>query len=218
MKLTNIVKRYPGCTVFENFSLDIAEGQVTCLLGPSGAGKTTLLNILAGLTPCEGGVPKVGCSYIFQQPRLVPNLTVRGNLRLVCRDESAIAAMLNRVGLADRASAYPKTLSGGQARRVAIARAFLYPAPVVLMDEPFTSLDLALKLDMMNAFAAAREGDGRTAVFVTHDVDEAIYLADRIVVLAAGRVVLDRPNSRPAAFGAPSALREELVSCLLSLQ
>ena len=218
MKLTNIVKRYPGCTVFENFSLDIAEGQVTCLLGPSGAGKTTLLNILAGLTPCEGEVPHIKCSYIFQQPRLVPNLTVRGNLRLVCRDESAIAAMLNRVGLSDKASAYPKTLSGGQARRVAIARAFLYPAPVVLMDEPFTSLDLALKLDMMNAFAAAREGDGRMAVFVTHDVDEAIYLADRIVVLAAGRVVLDRPNPRGSAFGAQSALREELVSCLLSLR
>ena len=88
MKLTNIVKRYPGCTVFENFSLDIAEGEVTCLLGPSGAGKTTLLNILAGLTPCEGGVPKVGCSYIFQQPRLVPNLTVRGNLRLVFHDKN----------------------------------------------------------------------------------------------------------------------------------
>lgn len=216
MRIENLCKSYPGAVVFDNFNLVIDEGAVTCILGGSGAGKTTLLNIIAGLTEYEGRVDCVKCSYIFQEPRLVPNLTVEGNLRLVCRDGAKVAAALARVGLADRARSYPVALSGGQRQRAAIARAFVYESDFVLMDEPFSSLDLKLKLDMIQAFREVREGDGRSAVFVTHDIEEALCLADRIIVLRSGKAVFDSPNAPGLPFGSDNALRARLAETLLS--
>ncbi len=216
MRIENLCKSYPGTVVFDNFNLVIDEGAVTCILGGSGAGKTTLLNIIAGLTEYEGRVDGVKCSYIFQEPRLVPNLTVEGNLRLVCRDGAKVAAALARVGLADRAHSYPVALSGGQRQRAAIARAFLYESDFVLMDEPFSSLDLKLKLDMIQAFKEVREGDGRSAVFVTHDIEEALCLADRIIVLRSGKAVFDSPNAPGLPFGSDNALRARLAEALLA--
>lgn len=201
--------------LFEDFSLCLEEGKVTCILGPSGAGKTTLLNVLAGLTDYKGEVPELKCSYIFQEPRLVPNLTVYKNVRLVCGDDQKIRAMLGRVGLEDKAQSYPVSLSGGQAQRVAVARAFLFDSDVVLMDEPFSSLDLKLKTDIMNAFKDARGEGGRTAVFVTHDADEALYLSDRIIILRDGRIVFDSPNRPSGKYGAGSSLREKIISVLM---
>lgn len=215
MRIENLTKRYKNATVFENFNLEIEEGKVTCILGGSGAGKTTLLNVIAGLTEYEGYVDKVSCSYIFQQPRLVPNLTVKGNLKLVCNDEEKIADMLRRVTLADKAQSYPIALSGGQAQRVAIARAFVYESDAVLMDEPFSSLDLRLKKDIMDAFREVRSCGGRTAVFVTHDADEALYISDRIIVLREGKIIFDEKNEPFSQFGAGSALRERLISALM---
>lgn len=217
MQIKHLTKRYSDQSVFEDFNLEIEDGKVTCILGESGAGKTTLLNIIAGLTEYEGDVERVNCSYIFQEPRLVPNLTVKKNLLLVCKDESQISSMLQRVGLSSKANSYPVALSGGQARRVAIARAFLYKGDVVLMDEPFSSLDLKLKTDMMNVFSEVRSANGgRTAVFVTHDVDEALYLADRIIILSCGKIIFESANKKAGAFGNHSPLREELISVLLS--
>ena len=134
--LENVSKRYGSLCVYEHFDLRIEEGKITCILGASGCGKTTLLNMLAGLVPYEGSIRPQGlrCSYIFQQPRLVPALTVEGNLKLVCKDEKKIADMLSRLELADKRKAYPAELSGGQAQRVSIARAFLYPSDIILMD------------------------------------------------------------------------------------
>lgn len=216
MKIKHLSKRYSGQSIFEDFNLEIEKGKVTCILGESGAGKTTLLNIIAGLTEYEGEVESVSCSYIFQEPRLVPNLTVKNNLLLVCKDEQRIGSMLQRVGLSSKSESYPVALSGGQARRVAIARAFLYESDVVLMDEPFSSLDLKLKTDMINVFSEVRSANGgRTAVFVTHDVDEALYIADRIIVLSGGKIVFESANHRPQVFGGHSPLREELISVLL---
>ena len=145
MLIKNLTKRYKDAAVFEDFNLETGDGAVTCILGPSGAGKTTLLNAIAGLTDYDGQITPVRCSYIFQQPRLVPSLTAAGNLKLVCGDDAAIADMLRAVGLGEKSGAYPENLSGGQAQRVSIARAFLYPSDVILMDEPFSSLDIALK-------------------------------------------------------------------------
>ena len=216
MYVRHISKSYPGLQVLKDVSLDFAPGKVTCILGESGAGKTTLLNVIAGLTQYEGEVSPVRCSYIFQELRLVPNLTVYKNLRLICHDEGAIADMLARAGLTEKAASYPVSLSGGQAQRVAIARAFLFESDVVLMDEPFSSLDLKLKINMMNAFSEVRAKDGRTAVFVTHDIDEALYLADRIIVLSGGKIVFDCKNSPSRPFGAHSDLRDELIKVLIA--
>lgn len=218
MVIKNLVKRYKDTVVFDGFDLTIAEGAVTCILGESGAGKTTLLNIIAGLTSYEGEADRVRCSYIFQEPRLVPNLTVEGNLRLVCADGDKISAILSRVGLSEKAKNFPVALSGGQAQRVSIARAFLFDSDMILLDEPFSSLDLKLKIDMMNAFKEVRSSanGGRAAVFVTHDIDEALYLSDRIVVLSGGRIAFDCSNQPGAPFGAPSPLRERLIGVLIS--
>ena len=216
MLIKNLTKSYGSTPVFKNFNLEIAEGAVTCILGGSGAGKTTLLNVIAGLTAFSGEVTSVKCSYIFQEPRLVPNLTVYGNLRLVCRDDGAIRYMLEKTGLTQKESSYPIALSGGQAQRVSVARAFLYKSDVVLMDEPFSSLDLKLKISMMKVFGEVRANDGRTAVFVTHDIDEALYLADRIIVLSDGKIVFDNINERNLPFGADSPLRQKLIGVLTS--
>ena len=212
--IKGLCKSYGCCTVFDNFDFEIPDGKVTCVLGESGAGKTTLLNVLAGLTPFTGVVPRKKCSYIFQRPALVPNLTVEGNLKLICKDGTKTANMLKRVGLEAKRGVYPAALSGGQAQRVAIARAFLYPAELVLMDEPFSSLDLKLKIEMMELFKSIAAESGRTAVFVTHDVDEALYLGDRIVVLSSGKIVFECENVPDGAFGC-GARRAELVKALV---
>ena len=116
IELRNITKKYGSLTVYDNFSLSLEEGKITCILGESGCGKTTLLNMLAGVCPYEGEItPRQPCSYIFPQPRLVPNLPVAGNLSLVCKDRARIADMLSRAGLSEKAGAYPVELSGGQA-------------------------------------------------------------------------------------------------------
>ncbi|MDE6868790.1 MAG: ATP-binding cassette domain-containing protein, partial [Clostridia bacterium] len=133
IEIKNLSKSYGKNVVYDGLDLSLEEGKITCVLGESGSGKTTLLNIIAGLTEYGGSVTKVGCSYIFQTPRLVPNLTVYGNLSLICKDGAKIDETLMRVGLYDKRDSYPIKLSGGQAQRVAIARAFLFGGEVILM-------------------------------------------------------------------------------------
>ncbi len=191
IQIKNLTKRYGALTVYENFNLELKEGEVTCILGESGCGKTTLLNCIAGLTDYEGEITKTKCSYIFQTPRLVPNLTVGGNLKLICKDEKAIDEVLEKVRLTDKKDAYPVALSGGQAQRVSIARAFLFDSDLILMDEPFSSLDVKLQMDISQQFLQILSESRRTALFVTHSVDEALRLADRIVVINGGKVALD---------------------------
>lgn len=150
-----VSKSYGAKTVFENFMLDIKDGEILCVLGKSGSGKTTLLNILAGLTEFLGqteGVPqRVG--YIFQEPRLLPNLTVAENLAYIGATDSAIEEILSKTELIALKDKRPKALSGGEKQRVSIARAFLTDAPLLLLDEPFSSLDTALKIRLSRAFA-----------------------------------------------------------------
>lgn len=217
IEIKNFSKSYQSVKVFENFSLRLEEGKITCILGESGSGKTTLLNAVAGLTDYCGSIPKLRCSYIFQSPRLVPNLTVYGNLKLVCGDDSKIFAMLEKVHLSDRAKSYPVNLSGGQAQRVAIARAFLFESEVILMDEPFSALDLKLKKEMTELFFEIWREDKRTALFVTHDVDEAVSVAQRIIVINGGDVVYDKTpaGDLPRAMGGAEELRRNIISVLL---
>lgn len=215
--IKNFSKSYDTVSVFKDFNLSLDEGKITCILGESGSGKTTLLNAVAGLIKYDGSISKLKCSYVFQNPRLVPNLTVYGNLKLVCDDDKKISDMLERVRLTEKAKSYPISLSGGQAQRVSIARAFLFESEIILMDEPFSSLDLRLKKEMTELFFDVWHGDRRTALFVTHDVDEAVSVAHRIVVINGGEIIYDRKSEDepPRGFGCGEELRRELISVLL---
>ncbi|UTW02880.1 ABC transporter ATP-binding protein [Amphritea atlantica] len=193
-------------------SFSVSPGEFVALVGPSGAGKTTLLNMIAALQSCApgeikfngyplSGKPDCKIGYIFQQPRLMPWLTVADNLRLVKPDttESDIEAILTKVGLAGKSDLYPKHLSGGMQRRVSIARAFLTEPDLLLLDEPFVSLD-APNADNLRALLGELWVEHQpTVIFVTHDLNEAIQLADRILFLssAPAMVILDKPVDLP---------------------
>ena len=217
-----VSKRYGGTAVYDEFSLAIEAGKITCLLGPSGCGKTTLLNMLAGLISYEGKIENVPqrISYIFQEERLLPNLTVRQNIRYVLgksADDARIDSVLEKVELGDKADAYPSELSGGQAQRVSIARAFAYPSELILMDEPFSSLDTALKIRLIDVFVRLWREEKRTAVFVTHDAEEAYMLANRAIVFRAGTIAADLSGdgALPRPYGKSSPFREEIIDALM---
>lgn len=209
-------KSYGDNKVYENFRLSVEEKKITCILGESGCGKTTLLNIIAGLTDYKGEIPRLKCSYVFQTPRLVPNLTVRGNLALTCADGVRVEAVIERMRLKDKADSYPVSLSGGQAQRVALARALLFDGDIMLLDEPFSSLDLKLKREIIQLFCETIKEAGKTALFVTHDIDEAAALAQRIVVIKGGKIVYDSTPEYdvPRSLGQCGQLRYKLLEVM----
>lgn len=139
----------------------------------------------------------------------MPNLTVLNNLKLVCKDEEKITEMLKAVGIGDKINEYPNRLSGGQAQRVSLIRAFLYESDVILMDEPFSSLDLKLKKRIYDLFFSLWQKDGRTVVMVTHNIDEALLIGDRIVVMDGGKILYETDKKN---F---SGGREALIEILL---
>jgi NitT/TauT family transport system ATP-binding protein len=188
--INKLYKKYGEEIIFEDFNLVFEKNKISGILGPSGAGKTTLLNLCSGLEkPDSGtieGINPQSISYIFQEPRLLPWRTVRENLRFVFQEksirkagahESEIDAMLELVGLGAVGDHYPQELSGGMRQRVAIARAFLYPSELLLMDEPFSSLDYSLKNRLIEDFSKIWEQDKRTVIFVSHNEDEIRQLA-----------------------------------------
>ncbi len=201
--LHGVYKQFGTNCVLQNITLEIAERRLICILGPSGCGKTTLLNLMAGLIrPDRGeltGFSARRVSYIFQEPRLIGWQTVRGNIEFVLKEEMPAAERrevidhyLDLVGLTGYGGHYPGQLSGGMRQRVAIARAFAYPSDLLLMDEPFNSLDLRLKLSLIGAFTGLWRRAGRTTIFVTHDIQEALLLGDEIVILTTGPAQISR--------------------------
>lgn len=228
MILKEVSKFYGEKAAIKDINCEIREGEITAVLGESGAGKSTLLNILAGLSVFDGEIDgekgkkmrrKTGCSYLFQDCKLLPNLTVEGNLKFVLPESEwgRIGDMLARVGLKGREKSHPYELSGGEKQRVAIARAFLYPHSLLLMDEPFSSLDLSLKKSLIELVLALWHEKKSTMVFVTHDVREAALLSHRALVLKRGKIVLDLPISAsfPRDFLDPPAEMNTLVEALL---
>ena len=217
IEIEHLTKKYGDLTVYDDFNFSIEEGKIISILGESGSGKTTLLNCIAGLTGFEGSITKLKCSYVFQSPRLVPNLTVRDNLKLICKDEGKIDGMLAKVHLEDKAESFPVKLSGGQAQRVSLARAFLFDSDIILMDEPLYALDLRLKREIIDLFLSIWKEDGRTAVYVTHDIDEAIYIAHRIIILKNGKISYDATLEKhpPRNLSECGQLHSELISRLL---
>ncbi|MDD3305597.1 MAG: ABC transporter ATP-binding protein [Acetobacterium sp.] len=195
--IKELYKKYGEVVIFENFNLVFKKNKITGILGPSGSGKTTLLNLCSGLEqPDSGmieGINPQAISYIFQEPRLLPWRTVRENLRFVFKEKSIkkpgshdldIDAMLELVGLATVGDHYPQELSGGMRQRVSIARAFLYPSELLLMDEPFSSLDCALKNRLIEDFSKIWEQDKRTVIFVSHNEDEIRRLAQEVLTFS----------------------------------
>lgn len=190
IKLENINKEYGEKIVFENLSLSIEENAVTAVLGESGVGKTTLLNILSGAASYTGKMQNDSrkVSFVFQEDRLVPFMTVNENLEFVL-GKGDYTEKLRQVGIEEYKDSYPSSLSGGTARRVALLRAFLYDGDLMLMDEPFSALDLSTKYKVMQLFLKLWEQKRITAIIVTHDIEEAVFLAKRIVVLGEKGVI-----------------------------
>ena len=215
-----VSKSYGNTRVFDHFQMEIPDGEIFCLLGKSGAGKTTLLNILAGLTPFGGEVEtaekKIG--YIFQEPRLLPHMTVEKNLLYAGAKADEIDGVLQTLGLAAHKNKYPRALSGGEKQRVSIARAFLSGADLLLLDEPFSALDLALKVRAWEAFAAIWKEKKPTVLLVTHDLEEAWTLGHTVALLQDGEIVCKmKPNREelPSKYGVYDEQKQRLLNRLL---
>lgn len=182
-----ITKKYDN-VIFEDFSLQVMADEIICLLGPSGCGKTTLLNAIAGLSPINAGnidVKAANIGYVFQEDRLLPWKTVYDNIAFVnqAATPAKILAIIEKMGLKGYQNYYPHELSGGMRQRCSIARAFNYSAELLLMDEPFKSLDYLLRFKMVKALIDTWQSYRHTIIYVTHDIDEALLLADRIIIL-----------------------------------
>ncbi|HVI56249.1 MAG TPA: TOBE-like domain-containing protein [Luteibacter sp.] len=213
LALKRLTRHFSALAALDDVSLDIADGEFLALVGPSGSGKTTLLRILAGLDyPDEGSVTRNGQDFlaasarernvglVFQHYALFRHLTVRENVafglrvrprrRRPSRDQirARVDGLLKRVQLADLGSRYPSQLSGGQRQRVALARALAVEPDVLLLDEPFGALDAQVRTALRRWLRELHEELGLTTVFVTHDQEEALELADRLVVMNKGRI------------------------------
>lgn len=182
--------------ILRNIDLVTGRGEFVAVLGASGCGKSTLLRLVAGLDAPTAGSIRIGdqevtdcdprCAVVFQEPRLLPWKTVAQNVALGARgvrDAESPASILSRVGLAGNEEAWPHQLSGGMAQRVALARAFVRKPSVLLLDEPFAALDAFTRLQMGDLLQDTCKDRSRTVLLVTHDVDEALRLADRVVLL-----------------------------------
>ena len=193
LTLEHVSKSYGGLPVLNDLSLTLSEGEILALIGPSGCGKSTLLNIISGLVrPDAGSVSgaDVKMSYMFQSARLLPWRTVRENIRIVRQDaaEEEAAAIIAAVGLQGFADYYPGQLSGGMARRCALARAFLFGGAIFLMDEPFSGLDYGIRMEMVDMLLSIWRREKPGVLFVTHDIAEALRLGTRVLVMANGEI------------------------------
>ncbi|WP_052400440.1 ABC transporter ATP-binding protein [Paraburkholderia ginsengisoli] len=235
LEVRAVSKRYDARTVLERVTFALGRGEIVSLVGPSGCGKSTLLRVLAGLDRDFDGEllldgaaqrgPSLRVGVIFQEPRLLPWLSVANNVAFSAGprqgDDPRVARLLDEVGLAGTGAALPKQLSGGMAQRVALARG-LFPQPdLLLLDEPFSAVDAMTRMRLQDLLLSLTRAHGIAALIVTHDLDEALYLSDRVLLLSttgpqrAGRLVRDvavsatHPRDRRAA---PLAdLRNELL-------
>ena len=203
LHLQGLTKRFGRTLIFQDVDLGVDQGSLVSIIGPSGAGKTTLLHVIAGLEPPTAGLVRLSNNgsrptaiLVFQDYVLFPTMTVRDNVafglrarklpKTLIRDK--VQAMLGHFHLEDRAEAYPAQLSGGQKQRVAIARAMVVEPDLLLLDEPFANLDRNLKLETALFIRSTQRSFGITTICVTHDLQEALAMSDRIGVMLGGRL------------------------------
>jgi len=221
LEIKNLTVAYDGLTVLNKINFQVADGEIYTIVGPSGCGKSTLLKAVAGLIPaCSGDILFNGddisakvhtIGYIPQSYGLLPWKTVEQNIILALKikslslmqdGESVVDGALERVGLLDHKKKFPGALSGGQKQRVAIARAFVLEPDVLLMDEPFSALDAMTKEEMQQFFLDIWKGRTGSTLFITHDVEEAVFLGKKVVVML--------PNQDIKIFESPNADRDSV--------
>lgn len=216
LELAAVTRRFGDRVAADHASLKVAEGELVCLLGPSGCGKSTLLRIAAGLEVPDSGTVSIGgrvvgdanggvppesrdVGMVFQDFALFPHLNVADNvafgLRGVSRAERkrAVAELLDKMGMADAGGLYPHVLSGGQQQRIALARALAPRPQIMLLDEPFSGLDRGLRDTIRDETLHMLKASGAACVLVTHDPEEAMFMADRIALMREGRIIQDGP-------------------------
>lgn len=223
LKLSNLNKSFGDLSVLHDLNLEIKPQEIVALIGPSGCGKTTLLNIISGLDAPDSG--SVECAdnhigYMFQSARLLPWRTVYENIRLVREnvEKDEILSLIDAVGLKGFEDYYPGQLSGGMAKRCALARAFHYGGRLLLMDEPFQGLDYGLRMEMLSMLLDIWHSNRQSVLFVTHEIDEALTVASRIAVLssrpATVREVIPLPGREGRDASAPelTEIRRHIIS------
>lgn len=221
VQVDNVSRVFHDRPVLDRLSLTIRAGEFVALLGASGSGKTTLLRILSGLDAPDSGeawVPETR-TVVFQEPRLIQSKSVWRNVVIGLSGPQAsrrrATAALTEVGLDHRADAWPATLSGGEAQRAALARALVREPRLLLLDEPFAALDALTRLKMQRLIRELVQSHGPATLLVTHDVEEAILLADRVLVLREGVIAFDEridlPPQRRAGGAEFDALRRQLL-------
>ena len=223
VEVRGLTRQFGTNTVLRDLDLRLRPGEFTVLLGRSGSGKSTLLRTLAGLDPAPVGTVNVPSAraVVFQEPRLLPWKRVWQNVMLGLRVPDArqrAEEALEEVGLGHRLRAWPLTLSGGEAQRAALARALVRAPQLLLLDEPFAALDALTRLRMQALIAALWQAHQPAVLLVTHDVDEAVLLGDRVLILEYGRIALDTtislPRPRRHAMPGFNALRTALLDAL----
>jgi sulfonate transport system ATP-binding protein len=231
----NVSIAFGGRTVLENFDIEISAGEFVAIVGRSGCGKSTLLRSVVGLETPQSGIITLGnvadnatkhggkpdVRVMFQDSRLLPWRRILPNVMLGLEHglTSQAQKVLAQVGLAERANDWPATLSGGQRQRVALARALVHDPNLLLLDEPLGSLDALTRIEMQQLIEDIWRSRGFTAMLVTHDVAEAITLADRVILIEGGRVALDEvvniPRPRPRGSARFAALEDRILSRVL---
>jgi sulfonate transport system ATP-binding protein len=234
----DLTKRYDDLLVLDRISFTVAPGELLCIVGPTGCGKTTFMNTLAKLTPATAGSIRIrneeadprkhNIAYVFQESTSLPWRIVRDNIALGMElkkipkpeIERRLNQILEIVGLADCADLYPNQISASMEQRLAVARAFATQPDLLLMDEPYGQLDVQLRFYLEDELVRIWEKFKNTVIFVTHNIEEAVYLADRILILSnkpttvKGNLVVDLPRPRDYIDPRFMAIREEVTDMI----
>ena len=234
----NLTKRFGELLVLDRISFTVAPGELLCIVGPTGCGKTTFMNTLAKLTPATAGSIRIrneeadprkhNIAYVFQESTSLPWRIVRDNIALGMElkkipkpeIERRLNQILEIVGLADCADLYPNQISASMEQRLAVARAFATQPDLLLMDEPYGQLDVQLRFYLEDELVRIWEKFKNTVIFVTHNIEEAVYLADRILILSnkpttiKGNILVDLPRPRDYIHPKFMALREEVTDMI----